>query len=707
MHLPKYSLIIGSVFFASQLLNAQPISNTVTKTTDKMIIKYKNNKTLTNTSILKNITMSGIKNVQMSSIKTNSLNANIFKVNINGKKPSLKEMKELAKKLSNQIDIEYAEPDYIQQIMIIPDDTFYPTKHWHLQNTPGGANLEGAWDITTGISTDVIAVIDTGIIYHSDLAGKILPGYDFINDTTVSNDGDGRDNDPSDPGDNNDTSAQYGSSWHGTHVAGTIAGLSNNTDGITGINWNGKVLPVRVLGVGGGYTSDITDGMLWAAGISVSGIPDNPNPAKVLNLSLGGQHTCSSTEQNAIDAINNVGAIVVVAAGNDNTDASAFAPGNCNGVITVASAARDGGRAYYSNYGNTVEITAPGGDGNEDSMIYSTLDGGFTSPANDDAYAAYQGTSMATPHIAGITSLITSILPNATHTEVLNILQSTAKPFPTATGNDCTTSICGTGIVDATAAITFASDPNAFNPHYTDNITEKEITLYTYDTPSDQIDPSSLWSILNAKLTSNDIGDNEETAYQINLSGTLFDISFDYTVNGETDYDGLRFLSEGSIIFDKLETNYSGNYQQQNISVPDGELNLQWVYHKDSSVSNAPDNTSIDNVSITSYLRSNYNFIEGTNIKKVLLITNTGLNDLTISNISLSNTNDFDIISTCISPLGESESCTIEITYISSYNPSHSTTLTYNTNDSNHQSVTKIFNVGNTNIIPIINYLLF
>ncbi len=705
----QHTLFLGSIVLASQLLYAQPISKTVSKTTDKMIIKYKNNATLTNASIsstLQNITLRGSKRVQMSAIRKNGLQANILEVHINGKKPSLKEMKELAKKLSKQTDIEYAEPDYMLQIMQVPNDTFYQSKHWHLQNTPGGANLEGAWDTTTGSASDVIAVIDTGIIYHADLAGKILPGYDFIADTDISNDGDGRDSDPSDPGDNTDPSATYGSSWHGTHVAGTIAALSNNGEGITGINWNGQVLPIRVLGVGGGYISDITDGMLWAAGISVNGIPDNPNPAKVLNLSLGSDYSCSSTEQNAIDAINNIGAIVVVAAGNSDADASRFSPASCNGVITVAAAARDGGRASYSNYGNTVEITAPGGDEDEDSMIYSTLDGGFTSPVNDDAYVAYQGTSMATPHVAGITSLITSLVPNADFTQVLNILQSTVKPFPTGTGNDCTTSLCGTGLVDATAAITLASDPNAFAPHYKDSIVEGQTTLYTYDDPSDQVDPSSLWSIRSAKLTSNDIDDDQETAYRINIPGHIFDIAFDYIINAEKDYDGLRFSSEGSIVFDDLTSTNSGSYQQYNITT-DGELNLEWVYHKDGSVSDGSDNTSIDNVSITSYQVTNYNFLEDESVKKVLQITNNGLNDLTISNISLSNTIDFDMSNTCTTPLGNSESCTIEVTYISAYNPSHTTTLTYNTNDTNHPTITRVFNVGNTSMVPIINYLLF
>ena len=154
----------------------------------------------------------------------------------------------------------------------------------------------------------------------------------------------------------------HNSSWHGTHTAGTIGAASNNGVGVAGVNWNSKILPVRVLGKCGGYTSDIADGMRWAAGLSVSGVPANANPAKVLNLSLGGYGACDATYQNAVNAIVAAGTTIVVSAGNSNADAVNYRPGNCTGVITVAATNRDGGRAYYSNYGSTVEISAPGGE---------------------------------------------------------------------------------------------------------------------------------------------------------------------------------------------------------------------------------------------------------------------------------------------------------------------------------------------------------
>lgn len=715
MLLTKNFLTAITLTLTTHLLYGQvPVNhiNTTTKnvikTTDRIIIKYKNNQTFTDTSItsmLKNIAIAGTKKIKMHTLRKNTLNANILKVEIDGKKPSISQLKALAKKLSKQSNIEYAEPDYIRRIMQVPNDTFYSTKHWHYQDTPGGANLEGAWDMTTGESSDVIAVIDTGILNHSDLIGKVLPGYDFIDDANVSNDGDGRDSDPSDPGDNTDPNAEYGSSWHGTHVAGTIGAVSNNNDGITGINWNGKILPIRVLGVGGGYTSDIVDGMLWAAGLSVNGITDNSNPAKVLNLSLGGYGSCSISEQNAIDAINAIGAIIVIAAGNDNDDASNYAPGNCDDVITVAASARDGGRSYYSNYGNSIDITAPGGDDTKDSMIYSTVDGGFTSPANDNSYASYQGTSMATPHIAGILSLMTSLEPDLGYSEALTLLAQTAKAFPTGTGNDCTTSLCGAGIVDATALLTVVSDSDALSPKYNDILSETTTSLYDFSEPSHHMDPNSLWTITNGRLTSNAIDNNETTSYALTISGTLFDVSFDYSVSAEAGYDGLRFEVEGSSVFDDLSGNFSGHHKTKRIAT-DGTLDLNWTYHKDQYVSDGSDNASIDNLSISSYAPTSYNFVQNGTTKKVLTIFNSGIHDLIVSHVSLSNANDFSITNGCMEALKGAESCHIEIDYLSPYNSSHTTTLSFNTNDSNSQTVSKVFNVGSMGIIPVINYLL-
>lgn len=374
-------------------------------------------------------------------------------------------------------EIDYAEPDYILQSMATPNDQRY-SEQWHYfapSSGNYGVNLPAAWDITTGSANVVIAVIDSGIRNHAELSGRIVQGYDFISDPLTANDGNGRDSDPSDPG-NWVTAAEsasgyfagcsvHDSSWHGTHVAGTIAANSNNSIGVAGINWKSKILSSRVIGKCGGYTSDIADAIRWSAGLSVNGVPANANPARVLNLSLGGQNTCGTTMQNSINAAVGAGSVVVVSAGNDNADARNVSPANCSNVITVAATGSTGSRAYYSNYGSMVEISAPGGDSHLGKTVLSTLNSGITTPTAD-SYAFYQGTSMAAPHVAGVVSLMFSINPNLTPSQVISLLQTNATRFPA--GSTCNTSTCGAGIVNAAASVAAAkallgSPPGAFS----------------------------------------------------------------------------------------------------------------------------------------------------------------------------------------------------------------------------------------------------
>lgn len=378
--------------------------------------------------------------------------------------------------LTGVAEVDLVEPDAWQTVTQTPNDPSYPNQWHYYTATVGtyGAGLPGAWDITTGSSSVVVAVIDTGILNHADLAGRILPGYDFIADSLLANDGNGRDNNPSDPGDwitSAESSSGYfagcpvgNSSWHGTHVAGTIAANSNNGVGVAGINWNAKILPVRVLGKCGGYTSDIVDGIRWAAGLAVTGVPANPTPARVINMSLGGSGACSSTYQSAINAAVAAGTTVVVAAGNSNANAANYTPASCANVITVAATGRTGNRAYYSNYGAVVEISAPGGDKNLDTGVLSTLNTGTTVPVAD-SYAYYQGTSMATPHVVGIVSLLLSVNPTLTPAQITSLLQANVTPFPA--GSTCTTANCGPGIINAAAAVAAAkaqlnTPPSAF-----------------------------------------------------------------------------------------------------------------------------------------------------------------------------------------------------------------------------------------------------
>ncbi|MDW8394839.1 MAG: S8 family serine peptidase, partial [Anaerolineae bacterium] len=370
----------------------------------------------------------------------------------------VEEVDRIAAQLSTLPEVEYAEPDAIMlPAQITPNDPQYNAQ-WHYFESYG-IDLPQAWTITRGMTSTVVAVIDTGHRPHADLAARIVGGYDFIADTFVSNDGNGRDNDPSDPGDwvsanqCGGTHPARNSSWHGTHVAGTIGAITNNGVGVAGVNWHARILSVRVLGKCGGYTSDIVDGMRWAAGLPVSGVPNNTTPAKVLNLSLGGSGSCGATYQNAINAINAAGAIIVVAAGNSNADAANARPANCSGVITVGATNRSGVRASYSNYGSVVDISAPGGQTSPtlNNGVLSTLNSGTTAPGAD-SYAFYQGTSMAAPHVAGVVSLMVALRPYLNYTQTESILKATAKPF--GSGHTCSgTTTCGAGIVNAYAAL--------------------------------------------------------------------------------------------------------------------------------------------------------------------------------------------------------------------------------------------------------------
>ena len=439
--------------------NFEPLSqfNLQSARTDHIIVKYK---TISNASVaptqtkeIERLSVTGGINLQY----LRAMSEDIVVLQLPGQLP-LQQVQAISNQLMVLPEIEYAEPDRIFQHTLTPNDPQY-TNQWQYFG-PWGINAPAAWDITTGLSSIVVAVVDTGITNHADLSGRTVPGYDFVSDALDANDDNGRDSDPSDPGDwitpAENASGYFAgcgvsdSSWHGTHVAGTIGAIGNNGIGVTGINWKSKILPVRVLGKCGGYTSDIVDGLEWAAGLPVFGAPTNQNPAKVINLSLGGKGPCDTTWQDTINDITAAGAVVVVAAGNSNDNANFYSPGNCNGVITVAATGITGSRAYYSNYGTAIDISAPGGDFNRDSGVLSTVNSGSTVPVSD-SYAYYQGTSMAAPHVTGVISLMFSRNPYLTPSQVLKILQNTAKAYPE--GSTCNTSNCGSGIVDAGAAV--------------------------------------------------------------------------------------------------------------------------------------------------------------------------------------------------------------------------------------------------------------
>ena len=348
----------------------------------------------------------------------------------------------------------------------------YAGAEQYLSNAPGGIAATSAWNVTHGSSSIVVAVLDTGVRPHAGMAGRLLPGFDMIDDPMTANDGGGRDGDASDPGDfvlaseaTSDCPESF-SSWHGTSVAGVIA--SNTNDGIwtAGIDWAARILPVRVLGKCGGYDSDIVDGIAWAAGLDVPGTPVNPTPAHVINMSLGGAHGCPPIYPLVFDAAfaRGVTRAIVVAAGNASTDVANDSPASCRGAIAVAASTLAGNLAAYSNFGAGITLSAPGGSfAFQFGSIIALSNTGRTTP-QDDAIAHIGGTSLAAPMVSATVSLMLAVAPALTPAQVRSILTSTAKPFPA--GSDCSTTRCGAGVVNtdgavrAAAATTGAAIPN-------------------------------------------------------------------------------------------------------------------------------------------------------------------------------------------------------------------------------------------------------
>ncbi|WGW12561.1 S8 family peptidase [Saxibacter everestensis] len=402
----------------------------------------------------------------------------------------------IAEQLAERADVVWAEPDYRREIAAQPpigsNDPFYGKQYnvWDDRDSVvsvnsgkvklpvGGYSVHAPelWNKTKGSSSVVVAVIDTGITNHPDLDHQVLPGYDLVSDPEVARDdpevardvpateeAGSRDDDAEDPGDwwpggtfKGEDCERSDSSWHGTHVAGIVAAQADNGEGITGVAPGVSLLPVRALGVCGGYDSDITAGIVWAAGGSVPDVPQNTHPAQVINLSLGGYSTegCPRSYQDAIDKARSLGSTVVVAAGNESVNVRNSAPANCSGVITVGSTDEIGERAWYSNYGTGIDVSAPGGDNNYNG-IWSAVNTGTTVP-QQAGYGQMEGTSMAAPAVAGAAALLYSLAPGAGPDAVESALKSSISAFPKHKEADwtCTTSSCGTGILNLGRLIT-------------------------------------------------------------------------------------------------------------------------------------------------------------------------------------------------------------------------------------------------------------
>jgi len=351
----------------------------------------------------------------------------------------------------------------------VPDDYEF-ARQWHLHGLTGGIRAPGAWSRATGEGV-VVAVLDTGITPHPDLDANVLEGYDFITDATISRRPTNERvagaldyGDWSAAGECFPGSPARDSSWHGTHVTGTVAELTNNEgQGGAGVAFKAKVLPVRVLGRCGGMTSDIVDAIVWASGGSVSGVPANAQPAEVINLSLGGLGECvnDSFTQEAIDAAVSAGTTVVVAAGNDAAPAQYFTPASCANVISVGATGYAGRVAPYTNFGDAVDLAAPGGSGNinepDNGFIWQAWHESPREPQPGfSTFHGMSGTSMATPHVSGVVALIQSIAPTPlTPAQVETVLKETARApsFPPP-GNEFLELITlGAGNLDAARAV--------------------------------------------------------------------------------------------------------------------------------------------------------------------------------------------------------------------------------------------------------------
>ncbi|MFM7625530.1 MAG: S8 family serine peptidase, partial [Gammaproteobacteria bacterium] len=424
--------------------------------------------------------------------------------------PSAGALEDALRRLRADPAVALVEVDAVVRPALTPDDELFNDAReiqWNLKAPAGarngGANLPTAWDRTRGAGVTV-AVLDTGIVTHADLAANVLSnGYDFIGTDVrnpdsgflVANDTHGRDSNPADPGDwisagdlLNSVFAGCSvapSSWHGTAMAGVIAAVGNNSIGMTGVAYESKVLPVRVLGKCRGFMVDVADAIRWASGAQAAGttwaalgIPDNTTPARVINLSLSGIGTCpaDSTLQSAIDAARTAGSVVVVATGNDSMS-TIGSPSSCSGVIAVTSHTVEGDKMSTANWGSGTDISAPGGGtctlligasclphgtaGAANTIwreLWSTDNTGTTTPATDAQLVfGDAGTSVAAAHVSGAAALLIAAMPSLTPDGVESILKVSSRVFPTGTycwTNEIGTLRCGTGLLDASAAMT-------------------------------------------------------------------------------------------------------------------------------------------------------------------------------------------------------------------------------------------------------------
>ncbi len=420
----------------------------------------------------------------------------------------------LAARLRNAAHVEQVLTNQREALTAVPNDTLYATEQWWLARAsatevavPG---MPPAWDRSTGNpvsgSAPIVAVLDSGYTPHPELDSHwVLPGHDFVSQTAYANDGNGQDNDPLDPGDQltaaeaaadpalwDGCDVRERSSWHGTMMAGQIGATTNNAAGVAAVNWNGRILPVRVAGKCGAAVADVVDGLRWAAGLDVSGAERNLQPARIIVIGVAGFEPCDVNHPNpAIAAaarlytdtlaeVRAQGVFVVAAAGNQRGVVGR--PASCAGAFAVTALNRQGFKANYANYGPQVAISTVGGDAARGASCDAQLaDTGIATASNEGigalgafGYAAGSGTSFAAPLVAGVASLMWAANPALTVAQVEAGLRASARPHVkvpilqacNAAGNfgrcECDGTTCGAGILDADQALVYAAAPDSY-----------------------------------------------------------------------------------------------------------------------------------------------------------------------------------------------------------------------------------------------------
>lgn len=359
----------------------------------------------------------------------------------------------IIKSLRRRADVSYAQPNYIRKELAIPNDPQYP-RQWHFPLI----NLPQSWDVTTGSNTVIVAVIDTGVLLnHPDLTNRLTSeGYDFISDPSRALDGDGIDPNPDDPGDG----SPGGSSFHGTHVSGIIAAETDNDTGVAGVTWSTRIMALRALGQGGGTDFDILQAVRYAAGLDNDSGTVPSQSADIINLSLGGS-SFSQAAQDLFNVVRGEGVIVIAAAGNSGSIIPVY-PAAYEGVVSVNAVDLEKDLTWYSNFGPTIDLAAPGGDNTADINVDGFPDGVLSTCGNDATgaigfvYCFFQGTSMAAPLVAGVVALMKAIYPALTPEELdILLLNGSITEDIGAAGRD---DQFGSGLIDAFGALVTAQN---------------------------------------------------------------------------------------------------------------------------------------------------------------------------------------------------------------------------------------------------------